>query len=408
MRSNEATRQVTWWEFGLRLALAVVLVAAFDMAARAEVPEPDREFDAAFRLPTDSSLDGLDAFVRHIRRTRSAHPDDLIVVFLGASPAYGVGIRHAERTFSAAFESAAASDTPQGGHRLRAFNLGANGLLLGDQYVIAKAIGDAADLFVVQLTYQTFDPRRSLSKMREPDLPSMLHVEIDPEEARALDTERRTDTPLDRAVDDAFRDRWFALAHKDEIASALALTDAPTRLYRLAAGTPRASSPAEGAQDTDAGVVGVQGDVTGAEDSVDPTTPFDELDPALQMVAISRASESSDFELDAKNGELRMLERLARLLEARDRHAVFFLAPMNEEVISAYEVLDERRYERNVRHLRATVMRHGFELVDYHPKPFLTSAHFVDLTHTTDEGGTLTGQRLWQDLRHMVEDIPAR
>ncbi len=419
--SGTSSPRFTWAEFALRLALAVALLLAVDGLARARVPVADPSFEAAYRLPQDGSLGRLEPFIRHIRQVRAENPMDLIVVFLGASPAYGVGIKDSADTFPAAFESAAASDTlagRSGARRVRAYNLAANGLLLGDQYVIAKAVGDAADLVVVQLTYQTFDPRRSGSRMREPDLASMLHVGVNAKESRALGVERRTDTPLDLAIDQVIRSRWFALGARNDVASAVGLSDASDRLYRLASGmeptetplvggAPSAGDPTtpDSADVGDAAATEQQPQIDGA---VDPTTPFDELDPAMQMVAISRASENSRFDLNAGNPELGMLGRLAGYLRSDSTRAAFFLAPMDEEILSAYEVLDEQQYERNVRRIRSVLARSGFGLIDYHREPFLTSADFVDLTHTTASGGVLTGQRLWKDLRSTVESTPVR
>ncbi len=245
MRSRETALRVSWLEFGLRLVLVAVLLVCVDAALQERVPATRVAYDSNFRLPKDASLDGIEPFVRSIRRVRAEHPNDAVVVFLGASPAYGIGIKDPGNTFSASFEKAASGTKTARGGRIRAFNLAANGLLLGDQYVIAKAIGDAADLFVVQLTYQTFDPERSRSRMREPDLPAMLHVALGPREARVLGAERRTDTFVDRTIDETVRDRWYALRNQAEITSALKLADAPSRLYRLAAGAGAAQATAD-------------------------------------------------------------------------------------------------------------------------------------------------------------------
>jgi hypothetical protein len=228
--------------------------------------------------------------------------------------------------------------------------------------------------------------------MREPNLPATLHVGLTRKEARALGVERRTETGIDRSIVDTLRRSWFTLAHKSAVLDSLSLSSPSKRLYTLVAGRAAASS-ADTSSDA-------------AVEGADVTTPFDELDPALQMVAISRASENSRFTLTTRNAELEMLGRLARYLSSQHHRAVFFLAPMDEEILAAYEVLDETRYARNVRELQAAISANGYRLIDYHTTPFLTSADFVDLTHTTDSGGRATGARLWRDIRSSLESTP--
>ncbi len=472
VRPRDRFRATTWWEFGLRLLLAAVLLVALDTAARAVVIVAEPSFDSAYRLPEGAPMSDLAPLVSHIRDVHASRPRDVVVVFLGASPTYGIGIRGSENTFPASFEAAAADTPLADGRRVRAFNLAANGLLIGDQFVIAKALSDVVDAFVVQLTYQTFDPRRSDSNMRVPELPTILQVGITAEEARALGVGRRTDTPLDRAVDEIVRTRLYMLEHKGSILERFSLADVPRRLYAFLAGGPATENVASGdpqenttgmpistaersgeAWQEDATVPsqespqeeppveegttsddplqggptdeGLLVDDVSPEDEpspdsgtqpdkppedpgdsalgTDPTVPFDELDPALQMVAIARASENSSFTLSADNRELQMLSRLAGYLRSNDKPAVFFFAPMDEDILKAYEVLDERRYQGNVDLLRETLSQSGYGLLDYHSSPFLTSADFVDLTHTTDSGGKRVGRRLWQDARTYLQ-----
>jgi hypothetical protein len=387
----------TWREFVLRCALVIALLFGVDAFARATVPLDSLRYDESYRLSEADSLEALPDYVDHIRAMRRRYPNDRIVVFLGASPTYGVGIRDPRNTFPAALASAAASDATTPGQRVRVFNLASNGLLIADQYYIAQAIGDAADAFYVQLTYQTFDPGPLASvPIRYPELPRRLGVSVTAEDARTLGLERHTSTSLDRGIASAVRSNWFALRAKDRLASRLLGESPERRLYAIAAGG--------AAVDTaDAGAAAA----SGPEQTTPSTTPFDELDPALQMVAIARASENSRFALRKDNSELVMLKRLAGFLKSRDRHAVFFFAPMNEEILSAYEALDEKAYSKNTQKVRTAIEAVGFPLLDYHSKPFLSSADFVDLTHTTDEGGRLTGERLWTDTRaYLRGDAP--
>ncbi|MFA5843938.1 MAG: hypothetical protein WC971_03810 [Coriobacteriia bacterium] len=361
------------WRLLRRVALCLVFLALLDAAVVRTVP-PSGAFERDYRLPPGGEIGSLPAYADHIERMRAdgATPT---VVFIGASPTWGHGIRDAADTFPYAFERAARREGTPGA---KAYNVSGDGWLPADEgYVLARLAG-AGDAFVVQLTYHTFSPAaREPSPIREPGLPEALGVPVTSADAAALGLRPTPGIDLGAALRSWMRRRWALYRERDLIVRRV-LGDGPER--RLF----RAWESARGAQ--------TQGSVA----SQDGVAAFDSLPPARQMVVVARYARRSSFRARPGDVEVVSLRRMADLLRRHDKRAVFFVSPMNEDVIAAYKLIGPGRYAANLDVIRAAVGP-DFPVLDYHDRPFLTSEDFSDISHTTAEGGRLTGERLWRD-----------
>jgi hypothetical protein len=375
--------RVTWRRLVLRLALAVVLLGVVDLVIAA-TSAPLATYQHAYRLPrvmpTADIADYADA-VDASARTAAGGP---IVLFLGASPTWGQRTKDAANTFPYAFGSAAAS----AGVELRAFNLASNGQFVGDYYVIAKRLASQASAVYVQLTYHTFNrAARDSAAMRYPELPKVLGVGLSAEEARLLRLSG-SDTGVLAAGESLLGRYWHLWRERDAI---------DRKLF--------GARPQNALESAAARVAGeeITSDDTAADDGF---AAFDTLEPEQQMVVVAAYAESSSFEVDPKDSEVLALERLAVLLTEDGVPAVFYLAPINRDLVEGYDLIDPDLYARNVEVLRAVVESHGATFIDYNSGPKrLGQGLFADISHTTDAGSLAFGRILWDETSATVKAV---
>ena len=92
------------------------------------------------------------------------------MAFLGASPTWGYRIKDAANTYPYAFAAAARKQ----GVDVAAANLAANGQLVGDEYLMSKAVAAKSDVVFVQLTYHMFDPAYAQgAQVRYPEIANL-------------------------------------------------------------------------------------------------------------------------------------------------------------------------------------------------------------------------------------------
>jgi hypothetical protein len=98
-----------------------------------------------------------------------------------------------------------------------------------------------------------------------------------------------------------------------------------------------------------------------------------------------------------------MLDLLCADLQRRHTRAVFFLSPLDREVLEGSGVLNRKQYDANAAAIRAVVERHGLTFIDWNqPGLALPSSAFADMTHTTDAGSALFARRLYARLAPLL------
>ena len=100
---------------------------------------------------------------------------------------------------------------------------------------------------------------------------------------------------------------------------------------------------------------------------------------------------------------------MADEFKAKGKRAVFFMAPLNRQLVDEYQLIDPKQYAANVRVLRGVVAKDGFPFLDYNTgHDVLPSSLFADISHTTDQGGRRVGALLWRDSRAYLESAGAK
>jgi hypothetical protein len=382
------SRPLPWWRLAVRILACVAALVAIDAAVATTVP-PGNAYLADYRLPrrmpTASLADYADAVESLARGRAGAGVDsgtgsssgEPVVLFLGASPTWGHRVQSARYTFPYAFAAAAASDSVA----LRSFNLACNGQFAGDQYLIAKRLAPSADVVFVQLTYHTFNPSTRAGKVvRFPELPALLDVRLTGDEIALLHLDPARVTGPEAAADRWLRRYWLLWRQRDAL----------DRL--LFGGRP---------QDVLAGAVARwRGEtVTTDEDPpADGFADFDSLEPEQQMVVVAQYAENADFTLSASDPEVAVLSRLAGMLKARDKRAVFFVSPLNMWLVREYGLIDAAQYAGNMAVIRRAIAGGGFPLLDLNADAeALPRSAFADISHTTDAGARMVGALLWRE-----------
>jgi hypothetical protein len=372
----------------LRAAVCVLCLVALDRWIAPSFAPPSAYLHS-YRLPSTAPTAALADYANAIDLAARVPDRARIAVFLGASPTYGHRIKDAANTFPYAYASAAAS----AGTPVTAFNVAANGEFVGDFFVLAKRLAADADIVFVQLTYHTFAPSaRAGQRIRYPELPGVLGVSLTAREAGLLGLQA-TDGGVSRAPASAVGDalgRWWTLWRERDLLDRRLFGGSPRdALSRFVARMTGGPSPTPAATTTT---------VLPADTASDAFASFDDLDPGARMVAIARYAEDSSFTIDAADSEVVLLDGLAADLAAAHKKAVFYLGPLNEDVIDSYRLIDPARYRANVDLLRRTVERHGYSLIDHNlEKDRLPAAAFADISHTTDAGGAQFGAMLLRD-----------
>jgi lysophospholipase L1-like esterase len=362
----------------LRIAVLIAVLVVFDVWAGKALG--DAGYADAYRMPLELPTAALPGYVHAIDARRSA--DSTQVLFLGASPTWGYRTKDSKNTFPYAYASAAASS----GVDLSAANLATNGQLLGDQYLLAKATVREGDVVFVQLTYHMFDPRYQRGDLvRYPEIAQLPGVSVSADEAASLGVpENEASTAADR-LDRVLFDTWRAYRERSAIASKLFGGMPEDRLRAAWRKATEARPPTEQAEEQDI----PKGDFVA----------FDALDPEKQMVVISQYAENASFTVSPDSPQIRTLRSLADLLKERNAKAVFFVAPLNRDILDYYGVIDRAQYTDNSETIGDVARSAGFGFIDYNlaEAPVFGPQHFADIDHTTDEGGRAVGQRLFED-----------
>jgi hypothetical protein len=375
--------RITWRRLLTRLVLCALLLAALDLVV-ASGSTPRSSYQRDYRLPRSMPTADIADYADAIDAEARARAGGPVVLFLGASPTWGHRTKDPANTFPYALRSAASS----AGVELRAFNLASNGQFVGDYLVIARRLAPDADAVYIQLTYHTFNPvARDSAAIRYPELPKILGVGLSTDESRLLGLSG-SDTGV-LAAGESFLGRYWRLWRE---------RDAIDR--RLFGGRPR--SALERAAAGAAGEV-----VTGDDDATDDGfAAFEALEPDKQTLVVAAYAEDSSFEVDPSDSEVRALDRLAELLEEEGIPAVFFMAPLNRELVDSYGLIDPALYAANVEVLRGVVEARGATFIDYNSGPVrLASGLFADISHTTDAGGSAFGDLLWNETSSTVTAV---
>jgi len=368
--------RVAWPRLLLRIALCGALLYGVDIAVTRTLV-PAATYERHYRLPRELPTASLADFVASINAASLRKQGGPIVAFLGASPTWGHRITDPANTFPSAFESAGVS----AGWPNRTYNLASNGQFLSDEYFIAKALVDDVDVVYVQLTYHTFNPTtRGTSVVRYPEIPQLLGVDVSAPEAALLgvkptaaDATSRLDTTMSRY--------WLLWRERDALDRRL-FGGAPRQMLSGGTGVARSSLTSLPPDAQSAGNLG----------------SLDDLPPAQRMIAISRYAENSQFDLSPNDSEVTFLRMLVTMLGAHGKKAVFFVSPLNRQVIDDYELIPPKQYAANIAMIRSIVEAGGFRFIDPNSGVTLVPAEdFSDISHTTDEGGLVFGGQLYQD-----------
>jgi hypothetical protein len=368
--------RVTWPRLLLRIALCGALLYGADVAVTRTLV-PAATYERNYRLPRELPTASLADFVASINAASLRTQGGPIVAFLGASPTWGHRITDPANTFPSAFESAGVS----AGWPNRTYNLASNGQFLSDEYFIAKALVDDVEVVYVQLTYHTFNPTtRGTSVVRYPEIPQLLGVDVSVEEAALLGV-KPTAADATSRVDTALSRYWLLWRERDALDR------------RLFGGTPRKLlSGVGGVSSSSLTSLPLDAQSDGNLGSLD------DMEPAQRMIAISRYAENSQFDISPTDSEVVFLRMLVKMLAARGKKAVFFMSPLNRQLIDDYELIRPEQYAANVAMLRAIVQPAGFPFIDPNAgTAFLPQEDFSDISHTTDEGGRVFGASLYAD-----------
>lgn len=374
-------RKVTRRRLLVRLVAMVLTLVVVDLAVGGYL-HGKRAYDDAYRLPRERSMAELPGLVHHIEGLRGDAP---VVTFLGASPTWGDTNSSGGHTYVAAFER----DARAGGVDARAFNLGANGELVADQYFLAQRLAPSSDLLVVQLTYHTFAAKARDAAQRYPELPGMLDVPVTAELAGVLGLDTTTRPDVNGVVDRTLTRAWRLYREREALSDRVAGRSLEEELFmrwdvwadKRPDGPPEIEHPAR-------------------------ALPFDRLDPMEQTTLVERWAENGDYRIKRSDSELRTLELLCAALEEHGAQAVFFMSPLNVRTLQAWELLDRARYNANVAVIGAVVERHGFTFIDFNqPGLLLPGGAFADMNHTTDAGSEVFGARLYAKLAPLLHTL---
>jgi len=376
-----ARRRPTLFHLLVRLCVMLAALTAIDAGIGA-YQHNHHHYDADWRLPTTMPMAGLPGYVDHIVGLRR-DPTRPVVLFLGASPTWGAMNSDSHHTYPAAFGRTARA----AGVDARVYNLGADGALVSDDYFIADRLAGSADLLVVQLTYHTFNPAgRIAGDLRFPELPQVLGEPVDAQVADTLGIARTPAFNLSGTVNRTLGRFWTLLREHDALAAQLVgqpLKDALfARWQKITHTAPRQLKEVA---------------------PLPVNVAFDDLEPSQQELIVQRYGAYSHFRISPADSELRMLDLLCADLQRRHARAVFFLSPLDMEMLVGFGVLDRKQYDANAAAIRAVVERHGLTFIDFNqPGLALPSSAFADMTHTTDAGSALLAQRLYGKLAPLL------
>ena len=390
-------RPITFWRLLVRLATILAVLFAADVLAARQLGHG--AFNAHYRVPDELSASWLPGYVHYLDRewgrswNDSASPD-IRVAFIGSSPTWGYRIKAAENTYPYAFASAAAS----AGVPVSAANLASNGQLIGDGYLIAKRIAPQADVVFVQLTYHTFNPAFvPRSPVRFPEIAKLPGLALSRSESNLLRVASTKHAGVGAGVGGAIAARSTLYRERDALVAKLIGETPEQRLFdswdrRFG----KASRDKEGDLATEDLFAGAE------------FAAFDQLEPEQQMIVVSQYAANSSFKVDPNGAHMKTLRALARLLREQKVKAVFYMAPMNRDVIDSYMLIDREQYLANSKAIGNAVRAAGFPYIDYNAADALVfpPEYFADIDHTTDAGGQAVGKRLFKDTSAYLRGEP--
>ena len=374
---------VTFPHLMLRVLVLLAVLVGFDVWTVGALGRS--AYEGAYRLPRELPTTALPGYVHAL--DRHSESGAVRVVFLGASPTWGYRTKNAASTFPYAYAAAA----KKAGLDVSAANLAANGQLVGDEYLLAKRVAADADILFVQLTYHMFDPRYEQGRLvRYPEMAQLPGVAVSKGEAELLSISPKAAYPVSSRIDGVLFDRWAAYRERSALAAMFFGGMPEDRLHQAwVKATTGKSPPRE--------------QIVGAEDF----TSFDSLDPDQQMIAVARYAENASFTVSPKTPQMRVLRGLVEALHKRGTKVVFFMAPMNRDVIDYYALIDREQYLANSKRVRDVVRAGGFTYLDYNTAetPAFGPEYFADIDHTTDAGGRAVGRRLFEDTADYLRRV---
>jgi len=365
----------------VRFAACAVALLLLDAALTAYLRPGDVRYDKSWRMPRTLPTSELPRAVEAIEHqtTRSSRP---VVVFVGASPAWGDAVATGSQSVPARFSEASAKASLP----VDVYNLASNGQLLGDAYFIARRMSGDADVLYVQLTYHNFNPAmRDGTTRRYPELASMLGVRVSRRLASILGADATPRADVTGAVDRWLRAHWVLYETHDQLAAKLLGSTPETRL--------RAEWESLLAPE------GWEGELQREPSGLS----FDELPPEEQTLVLDEFAATGEFDLRASDPELRTLTLLAEELKASGTRTVFYISPLNATALTDNGLFDRARYRRNVARIRAAAEASGHTFVDMNSATPLPSSAFADLNHTTGDGSVAAAAMLLDLSRAQLE-----
>jgi hypothetical protein len=384
----------------LLVRLVALLAVLFGADALATGQLHHEAFRTHYRLPEELSASWLPGYLHHLERvwgrTEGGNASTPVrVAFVGSSPTWGYRIKAAENTYPYAFESAAAS----AGVPVSAANLASNGQLVGDEYLVAKRVAPTADVVFVQLTYHTFSPSFDVrTPVRFPEIAKLPGLALSASESRLLRVASARHADVAATVGGAIADRSTLYRERDALVAKL-IGETPEQL--LFGVWDRRFGKASRDKENDVANVDL---FAGAEFAA-----FDQLEPEQQMIVVNEYASNASFAVDPRSPHMRTLDSLARMLREDGVKAVFYMAPMNRDVIDSYALMDRAQYLANSKAIGDSVRAAGFPYIDYNTAetPVFPPEYFADIDHTTDAGGRAVGKRLFQDTKAYLRGADA-
>jgi len=364
-----------WQRLGVRLSGFILLLLLVDsLCQRAFGPALQQDFASHYRLPNDQELAYLPAYLSALEANKKQGLQQLL--FLGSSPVYGVSIQDPAQTYPYAFARAFTALRPEL-KQLQVHNLGAKGLLASDMHYLLKRSLPLADAVAIQLNYHTFNPEfLAKTPIRHAILPDLLGVQVSWEEAAWLGMRPSPLLNFNATARHWLQRHWFFYREKERLAQ-LWLGKSPEQAFYELFFAAQASPETE--------------DTPSAQ-------PFYELPNARQLYVVQRYAQNVDFDLSPDNLELRFVSQMLAQLQAAQKPAVFFMAPINVEALDYFEVMDWQRYQRNTQQIRNLIEAAGYTLLDDNLSEPLAEEYFADISHTLDAGGAAYGERLAEQL----------
>lgn len=362
--------------FAIRVLSFVLTLIVVDVFLPYGLPQPTVAVNPYYRLPEDHEMVMLPFYLDQIHQTHSRSL--LQVVFLGSSPTYGIHIRQDQNCYPYTYQQALEKSAGQK-PAIPFHNVSAKGFLVADQYYLAKSLAPDTGVFFIQLNYHTFSPALG-TRIRYPELPEKLGVTVAADEAALLGIRPTPVLALNAPLRQWLRTWWGFYRERERLA------------MQVLQATPEAF------------VFNQYDRWRGSKAAKEAEKSFMELSPARQMMVLKRYSQTATFTIAPGNSELFFLEQLAQWLQQQQKHAVFFMAPMNVEALDTYEMLPWKQYDHNMAQIRQVLQRYGFDLLDTNRKKPLSGDTFFDISHTLDKGGQLFGKQLFELTAKQMND----